>query len=206
MARSWLPADALARYIATGESRSYESLAADLGVSKAAVAARAKAEDWQSVVESIERDASEKVMAQAAKLAQEARSRQLKRIADLQGVAEEVLNPERVRGLLATVLKAAIQKEDMTAARILLDRIYGKARSQPLTADGLDLPSELETTKDVRRAAAALLKAVIEGAIAPEDAMRTATVVEAARKSIEVDELEQRIAQVELELQRDRKR
>ena len=57
----------------------------------------------------------------------------------------------------------------------------------------LDLPPELTSAKDVTAAALAILRALAEGRISPENAQRAMTCVDMARNAIETLEFEHRI-------------
>ena len=100
------------------------------------------------------------------------------------------------------MLKFAIKKEDIQAARLIFDRLLGKPRSEPLPGVALDLPNGLEDASDILKVTNALLQAVAEGSLAPEDAQKTAAVVEAARKAVETEELDQRLSVIERQLKK----
>jgi hypothetical protein len=118
----------------------------------------------------------------------------------------EVMTPQRMRILIGMLLHNAIEKRDTRAAGLLLDRVLGKVRTEPLTNVALNLPEGLKTTGYVTMAANALLRAVASGQIAPEDAQRTAAIIEMARKAIETQDLEKRIAELEERAKRERRR
>ena len=82
---------------------------------------------------------------------------------------------------------------DMTAARLVLERIYPVRKGRPVH---LDLP-EIETVADLPVALSALLSAMGHGEITPEEAAVVANVIEAKRRTLETVELEQRIAVLE---------
>jgi transposase len=56
-----IPADAFGYYFSLGPGRSYQTVAAHYGVSKQAVTKLAQREDWQTRLETIERQARQKV-------------------------------------------------------------------------------------------------------------------------------------------------
>jgi hypothetical protein len=84
--------------------------------------------------------------------------------------------------------------------------VLGKVRNEPLPKASLDFPAGLKSTDDIPQAANALLKAVASGQVAPEDAQRTAAIIEMARKAIETQDLERRIAELEEAARRERHR
>jgi hypothetical protein len=119
---------------------------------------------------------------------------------------QEVVTPGRAKILVGMLLKNAIERQDTRAAQVLLDRVLGKVRSEPPPKVALDLPAGLVNAADVAVAANALLHAVASGQIAPEDAQRTAVIVEMVRKAIETQDLERRIAELEEHAKRENHR
>lgn len=101
----------------------------------------------------------------------------------MQGDAKEVVE---------AVLKAA-KGGDMTAARIILDRIAPARRDNPVT---FELP-KIETAQDASTAMASILSAVAAGEVTPAEAIELTRVVEGFAKTFEVSELERRIAALE---------
>ena len=95
--------------------------------------------------------------------------------------------------VMATLLYNAVCRRDTRAARVLLDRLAGKPRRKL----PLDLPDGLATAADVAKAANALLHAVAAGDITPQDAQRATSVLEMARRAVETQDLERRIAALE---------
>jgi hypothetical protein len=94
--------------------------------------------------------------------------------------------------LLDHVLGKAKQG-DMQAATLVLQRIWPPRRGRPLR---FDLPA-LNTTADLPRAVAAIVNAVSDGTLSPDEAQSIAAVLEQHRRAIETVELEQRIAALE---------
>src|SRR5690554_5232521 len=129
-----------------------------------------------------------------------------RRTAELQAAIGEVATPQRVKVLLATMMKAAIERQDVAAARLVLDRVLGKPRSEPLQDVDLGLPDGLKSADDVAKAANAILQGMAAGAIPPEDAHRLAVVVDLARRSLETQELERRISELEERARREKHR
>ena len=95
--------------------------------------------------------------------------------------------------VLAVLLHSAVFRRDTRAARVVLDRLTGKPRRKL----PLDLPDGLATAADVAKAANALLHAVAAGDIPPQDAQRATSVLEMARRAVETQDLERRIADLE---------
>jgi len=109
----------------------------------------------------------------------------------------DTLTPDRIKIIVASLLKAVIERQDVAAAKLLLDRLLGKPRSESAQPVAMDLPEGLATTSEIAVAAHTLLRAMAAGEIAPEDAQRGAMVVDTARKAVETEELAKRIAELE---------
>ena len=82
---------------------------------------------------------------------------------------------------------------DMTAARLVLDRIAPPCRGRPVR---LDLPP-IVSAADLVTALAAVADAMARGVLSAEEAQSAATVLEHHRKAVETLDLERRIAAIE---------
>lgn len=98
-----------------------------------------------------------------------------------------------VQSIAATVIEQA-QAGDLTAARIVLDKILVNAKERLIELP--DLP-DTRTAAGVSEAQQKILEAVAAGVITPGEASTLSGIVEAHRKAIETVELEQRIGQLE---------
>ncbi len=101
----------------------------------------------------------------------------------IEGGAEEITR---------TVIDAA-KGGDMGAARFILERIVPTAKERPVS---LALP-DTTTAGGIADAQAAILQAVAVGELLPGEGSVLAGIVEARRKALETQELEQRIAALE---------
>ena len=101
----------------------------------------------------------------------------------MQNDAENIVN---------AVLTAA-RAGDMTAARIILDRIAPARRDSPVT---FTLP-KIKRPADAVAASAALLSAVADGRITPGEALEVSKLIEGFVKTLEVAELEERLNELE---------
>ncbi|HET9215360.1 MAG TPA: DUF5681 domain-containing protein [Terriglobia bacterium] len=101
-----------------------------------------------------------------------------------------VANSESV---IAAVIKAA-ESGDMTAARIILDRVLPKRLCRPL--DGLVLPA-ISNVADACKAMEAITNAVLAGVMSAEEGAHLSTVVETYRRTIEVAEVVARVERLE---------
>lgn len=120
-----------------------------------------------------------------------------RRSADLHAVVADTLTPDRIRIIVASLLKAVIERQDVSAARLLLDRALGRPRAESAKPMSMDLPDGLASPHEIAVAAHSLLRALAEGEISPEDAHRSAMVVDTARKAVETEELAKRVAELE---------
>lgn len=82
---------------------------------------------------------------------------------------------------------------DLTAAKIVLDRLIPPARERPIQ---VDLP-DTKTADGISAAQAAILQAVAGGHLLPGEAATLSGIVESRRKAIETQELSDRITALE---------
>lgn len=82
---------------------------------------------------------------------------------------------------------------DLTAARLVLERLVPPAKERPIF---LALP-DTRTADGIAEAQQAILQAVAAGDLLPGEAATMAGIVEARRKAVETLELEQRITALE---------
>ncbi len=104
----------------------------------------------------------------------------------------ERLMSDDAENVTRSVVVAAIGG-DMTAAKIILDRVSPARRGAPLE---IGLPA-VATTEGVTAALAALVAEMSAGTVTPEEAQTVASVIEAQRKAIETTELEKRVLALE---------
>jgi hypothetical protein len=94
---------------------------------------------------------------------------------------------------IVQVVLAAAKGGDMTAARLILDRISPVRRGRPVY---LELPS-VKTAADVSAAIATLTMAMASGDVTPDEAATAASVFEVRRNALETEELELRLRRLE---------
>jgi hypothetical protein len=87
----------------------------------------------------------------------------------------------------------AAKAGDMVAAKIVLDRISPARKGRPIH---FELP-EARTADDVAAALAAVVSAMADGELTPDEAALVASVLEMRRKSIETIEHENRLCILE---------
>lgn len=95
------------------------------------------------------------------------------------------------------ITKAVIEAArggDLSAARLVLERIAAPMRERPIF---IDLP-DTSTGAGINHAQQAILEAVGAGELLPGEGQVLAGIVEARRKAVETDDLEKRIAALEV--------
>lgn len=101
----------------------------------------------------------------------------------MEGAAEEI----------AQAVVNAARGGDLGAARIVLERLAPPLRERPIT---IDLP-DTSTIEGISKAQQAIIEAVGMGELLPGEGNSLAALVEARRKALETQELEQRISMLE---------
>jgi hypothetical protein len=109
-------------------------------------------------------------------------------------LAEKLMAGDAEAVVLAVI--EAAKGGDMTAAKIILDRIVPPCRGRPVR---LDLPP-IVSAADLVRALAAIADAMARGVLSAEEAQAAAAVLEHHRKAVETFDLERRMAAIEAKL------
>ncbi|NVK19763.1 MAG: hypothetical protein HWE30_13775 [Methylocystaceae bacterium] len=107
-------------------------------------------------------------------------------------LAIEALLDGQAEGLTQKAIELALEG-DLGALRLCLERICPPRKDRPVS---LHLP-DVQTASDCVQVMAELLKAVGAGDITPEEAPKLSTLIEIQRKTLETQELEQRISDLE---------
>ena len=97
--------------------------------------------------------------------------------------------------IVASVIGAA-KTGDMTAARLVLDRIVPLRKGRPLS---IALPP-ISSAADVTTALSAIVAQMAQGEITPDEAAIAASVIETKRKALETEELDRRLSVIEQQL------
>jgi Family of unknown function (DUF5681) len=116
-------------------------------------------------------------------------------------VLTEQLMADDAEGVVRKVIEAAMAG-DMTAARLILDRIAPPRRGRPVV---LSLPEVIKAS-DVPAALAAVLAAMGSGELTPDEASAVSAVIEGQRRAIETAELDTRLRAVEERVGTDEQR
>jgi len=111
-------------------------------------------------------------------------------------VAAEALLDGEAEALTRRAVELALEG-DTTALKMCMDRILPPRKGRPIN---FTLP-ELTNTGDLRATALAILGAVSEGDISPEEAAAVAPLIEGVRKTMETDELSHRLEALEQALE-----
>jgi hypothetical protein len=112
-------------------------------------------------------------------------------------VLTEKLMQDDAEGVVQAVVAAA-KSGDMTAARLILERISPVRKGRPVL---LNLPA-VQTAEDIAAAMAALMMAMASGDVTPDEAATAASVFEMRRKSLEAEEFELRLRTLEAKAQK----
>jgi hypothetical protein len=107
-------------------------------------------------------------------------------------VLAEKLMQDDAKDIVQAVLDAA-KGGDMTAARLVLERIFPARRGRPVYFD----PPAMRTASDVAEAMSALMRAIGSGDLTPDEAATVASVIEMRRKALETEEFELRLQALE---------
>jgi hypothetical protein len=104
----------------------------------------------------------------------------------------EKLMQDDAENIVNAVLMAA-RDGDMTAARLVLDRIAPARRDNPVR---FDLP-EIGTASEAAKAMAAIVAAVAAGELTPSEAEQVAKIVDAYVRALEANDFEARLQALE---------
>jgi hypothetical protein len=103
------------------------------------------------------------------------------------------LGQDNAKEILQAVINRATKDGDNYAANLVLNRVWPARKSNPVQ---IELPT-IESAADVTKALDAVLAAVAAGEIDPDEAVQISSVLEIKRRSLELFEIEQRIAALE---------
>jgi hypothetical protein len=116
-----------------------------------------------------------------------------KATAEVRGLALQH-GPEAIKELARLSKEAASETARISAIGILIDRAYGKAL--PGRTLRIDLP-DTSTVEGVTKAVAAIMQAAARGEVTPAEASDLCGVLETQRRTIELSEIEARLARLE---------
>lgn len=106
--------------------------------------------------------------------------------------ALDAIGTNAAQDLLKSVIEKA-KEGDMTAARIILDRVWPASKGRHVT---FTMP-KISGAADVARAVGGILEAVASGLLTVEEGQGLASILETQRKALELTEIEQRLTELE---------
>jgi len=116
-------------------------------------------------------------------------------------VLAESLIDGQAEALVGKLLEMALAG-DVTALRVAVERLLPPAKDRPINADAIKLPSLKPS--NLAEASAVIVRAVASGRLTPSEGQALANMLEGHRKTIELVEIERRLAAVEQNME-DRK-
>jgi hypothetical protein len=102
------------------------------------------------------------------------------------------IDPEEVRAIRDAIVNRA-KEGDVSAAKLILDRYYPAPKSRVVQ---FDLPA-IDTVADIPKATGAVLKAMSNGILTPEECTAVASIIEQHRRALELVEVEGRLSRAE---------
>ncbi len=120
-----------------------------------------------------------------------------RRTSELRRAAEEAITPEHVAAMIRKATLMGLGG-NLSAMRFALDRTCGRATEAPVDAEPLGVPvPRLRTADDCNTAIGRLIDGICKGTIDRESAKLLIDAVQTRLKAIELNELEERLAQLE---------
>lgn len=123
------------------------------------------------------------------------------RICEYRNAIKSAITEDDLRQVFATLKKLAL-RGDIDAIRELLNRTLGKARIADTMLSDIELP-EITNTRDTVKASNAIIAAVRSGKLSTDDAAKLGALVELTRRTLETNELAERLAALEKEMNRE---
>ena len=106
--------------------------------------------------------------------------------------ALDAIGESAAQDLLKSVVSEA-RAGDMTAARIILDRVWPARKGRPVT---FTLPP-VTSAQDIAKAIGGILEAVASGLLTIDEGQGLAAILESQRKALELAEIEERLTALE---------
>ncbi len=107
----------------------------------------------------------------------------------------EGLMQEHLSSVVKRVLHAAVAEGDLTACKLVLDKMLPNCKDKPLDAGAIRLPTL--TGSNLAEAQATVARALAGGRLTPSEAEALSKTLDAHRKAVELQELEQRLEALE---------
>ena len=120
-----------------------------------------------------------------------------RRSSELRRAAEEAVTPEHIAAMIRRFLRMALDG-NLAAGRLVLERTCGRAAEAPADSAPLDIAlPRLRTAADCNMAIERLIEAIVRGAIDRDMAKVLVDAIQVRLRAIEVNDLEQRLAELE---------
>jgi hypothetical protein len=115
----------------------------------------------------------------------------------LRRAAEEAITPEHVAAIIRKATRMALEGNP-AAMRLVLERVCGRAPDAPADGTPIYLPlPQLRTAANCALAIDRLAEAICDGRVDRDGAKVMLDVIQARLKAIEVNDLEERLAELE---------
>ena len=120
-----------------------------------------------------------------------------RRACEFRRAAEEAVSTEHIQAMVRKAMSMALQG-DLAAMRFVSERVMGKPAEAPNLPEPLaiDVP-QLRTIRDCTHAIERVIAGICKGTLDRDSARLLTTAIEARMKSIELNELEERLSRVE---------
>ena len=124
-----------------------------------------------------------------------------RRPSELRRAAEDAITPEHIAAMIRKAARMGLEG-NLSAMRFVMERTCGRATEAPKVSEPLavDLPA-LNTAADCNSAIGALISAVCAGGTDRDLAKLLIDAIQTRLKAIEMNEFEQRLAQLEADNQ-----
>ncbi len=111
--------------------------------------------------------------------------------------AEEAITPEHVAAMVRKATSMGLQG-NLSAMRLVFERTCGRSAQAPVDAEPIDLSiPRLRTAEDCDVAVERLIDGICKGTVDRDSARLLIDAIQTRVKAIEVNELEERLAQLE---------
>jgi hypothetical protein len=122
-----------------------------------------------------------------------------KRAFVLRRAAEEAITEEHIQVMMRKALRMALEG-NLSAMRFVMERVVGRAAEAPAEAEAVDLTLSLRTAADCSAAIEKLAQGICQGSLDCDVARVLIDAIQTRLKAIEVNELEERLANLEKSL------
>ena len=120
-----------------------------------------------------------------------------RRASELRRAAEDAITTDHVAAMVRKATRMGLEG-NLSAMRLAFERTCGRASQAPVEGEpvGISIP-RLRTAEDCNEAVGRLIDGLCEGSVDREAAKLLISAIETRLKAIEVNEMEERLAQLE---------